>query len=289
MCSSDLVAVAEYVTGKTFDPNWQPKVVNQCAPAKWPTTADFLKGPHWNTWGVNQQNTRFQPAAMAGLDKTGVPKLELQWAFAFPGETLAEAHPSVVDGRLFVGSQNGTVYALDAKSGCIIWTFTAKSGVRNAPLVGARAGGGTAVFFGDTGANMYGVDASTGEAEGAAVQADVTVAFHCAKLGLRVEHLLAHGPGKAAIAAIFQAGARLPGVGRAASVGLAVGAGARGSFSGGGSGAFLVGHAKEGNRRPHGCKPALPRLPACPPRARGLWVDEASPPRDFNRTHRGTY
>ena len=28
------------------------------------------------------------------------------------------------DGRLFVGSQNGTVYALDAKTGCVYWTFS---------------------------------------------------------------------------------------------------------------------------------------------------------------------
>ena len=66
-------------------------------------------------------------------------------------------------GRLFVGSQNGTVYALDAKSGCIIWTFTAQSGVRTAPVFGARTDGpGYSVYFGDTGANVYALDAETG-------------------------------------------------------------------------------------------------------------------------------
>jgi polyvinyl alcohol dehydrogenase (cytochrome) len=55
------------------------------------------------------------------------------------------------------------VYALDAKTGCIIWTFSARSGVRNAPVFGANAaGGGYTVYFGDTGANLYALDAATG-------------------------------------------------------------------------------------------------------------------------------
>ncbi|NIR40968.1 MAG: PQQ-binding-like beta-propeller repeat protein, partial [Actinobacteria bacterium] len=48
----------------------------------------------------------------AGLDAGSVPGLELKWAFAFPGETIAESQPTVVGGRLFVGSRSGDVYAL---------------------------------------------------------------------------------------------------------------------------------------------------------------------------------
>jgi hypothetical protein len=33
------IAVAEYVTGKTYDAAWQPKVVNQCAPGTWGSVA----------------------------------------------------------------------------------------------------------------------------------------------------------------------------------------------------------------------------------------------------------
>ena len=164
MSGPERVAVAEYVTGKTYDANWQPKVVNQCAPAPWPSSADFMKAPHWNGWGVNPQNTRFQPAAMAGLDKTSVPRLELQWAFAFPGETLAEAHPSVVDGRLFVGSRSGDVYAIDARSGCTHWTFRANAAVKG-PMVVAQLPGKSSpfVFFGDISGRAYAVDAANGK------------------------------------------------------------------------------------------------------------------------------
>ena len=98
-----------------------------------------------------------------GLTAADVPKLTLKWAFGFPDATSAWSQPTVAGGRLFVGSQNGTVYALDAKSGCIIWTFSAKSGVRTAPVFGPRTdGSGYTVYFGDTGANVYAVDADTG-------------------------------------------------------------------------------------------------------------------------------
>lgn len=167
------VAVAEYVTGKPYDANWQPQVANRCAASTWPVTADPYSAPHWNGWGVDQQNTRFQPAAMAGIDKTGVAKLELAWAFAFPGETLAEAPPTVVDGRLFVGSRSGTVYALDAKTGCTHWTFQAGSAVKGAILVATLAPGeAPTAFFGDIGGRAYAVNAATGEQRWAIVADD---------------------------------------------------------------------------------------------------------------------
>lgn len=164
------VAVAEYVTGKTYDAAWKPKITNQCAASTWPTSADPYAAPHWNGWGANPQNTRFQPAAMAGLDKAGVGKLELQWAFAFPGETLAEAHSTVIDGRLFVGSRSGDVYALDAKSGCTSWRFRANAAVKGAMLVATLPGKQTPfVFFGDLSGHVYALDAATGQQQWVAV------------------------------------------------------------------------------------------------------------------------
>ena len=37
---------------------------------------------------------------------------------------------------MFVGSQDGTVYSLDAKTGCTIWTFKAQARVRTAIVIG---------------------------------------------------------------------------------------------------------------------------------------------------------
>jgi glucose dehydrogenase len=38
--------------------------------------------------------------------------------------------------RVYVGSNDGTIYALDAKSGCIYWMFQAKALVRGAAVIG---------------------------------------------------------------------------------------------------------------------------------------------------------
>jgi polyvinyl alcohol dehydrogenase (cytochrome) len=80
-----------------------------------------------------------------------------------PDASVAWSQPTVAAGRVFVGSQNGTVYALDARTGCIRWTYAARGGVRTAIAIGPAAASAPSVaYFGDTAANVYGVDAETG-------------------------------------------------------------------------------------------------------------------------------
>ena len=117
----------------------------------------------WNGWGVDLANTRFQPRP--GLSAADLPRLKLKWAFGLPGSTSAYSQPTVVSGRVFVGADTGYVYALDAKTGCVHWSFQAKSGVRNAVVVGPLSAGGRtrlAAYFGDLKANVYALDARTG-------------------------------------------------------------------------------------------------------------------------------
>jgi polyvinyl alcohol dehydrogenase (cytochrome) len=153
-------AVAEYLSGRPLGGDVTGAAFGRCSSV--PALVVAADAPAWSGWSPSTTNTRFQSAEQAGLTEQTVPKLRLKWAFGFPDATSAWSQPTVAGGRLFVGSQNGTVYALDARSGCIIWTFTAKSGVRNAPLFGARGDAGYALYFGDTGANVYALDASTG-------------------------------------------------------------------------------------------------------------------------------
>jgi len=124
--------------------------------------ADALNTPHWNGWGVDPSQHRYQPSGMAQLAPDDVPHLKLKWAFGYPGAGHAFAQPTVVGGRLFVGSQNGKVYSLDARSGCIYWKFDAGKPVRSAIFIGRQAGSWSA-YFGDFGANVYAVDAVTGQ------------------------------------------------------------------------------------------------------------------------------
>ena len=67
-----------------------------------------------------------------GAIPASTPKLALKWAFGFPNGNSAYAQPTVAGGRVFVGAQNGTVYSLDAKTGCTYWTYVAGAGVRGA-------------------------------------------------------------------------------------------------------------------------------------------------------------
>jgi len=118
-------------------------------------------GPYWNGWGVDAANSRLQPAAMAGLTAEQVGRLKLKWAFGFPGGIRALAQPTVVGGRIFVGSDTGKVYSLDAVTGCTYWMFPADATVRTAISIG-RSGTRWAAYFGDQRAQAYAVDASTG-------------------------------------------------------------------------------------------------------------------------------
>jgi len=123
--------------------------------------ADVTKSAAWSGWGPDGTNGRFQSAAAAGLSAAQVPRLALKWAFAFPNGQSAYAQPAVAGGRVFVGSDNGFVYALDAASGCVFWSFRASAAVRTAISVGP-VGARTAIYFGDLKGNVYAVDATSG-------------------------------------------------------------------------------------------------------------------------------
>jgi polyvinyl alcohol dehydrogenase (cytochrome) len=89
----------------------------------------------------------------------------LKWAFGIPHGMTNNAQPTVVSGRVFMATDNGYVYSLDAKSGCVYWSFQNGSIVRNSPMVGAVTGQGAtrwAAFFGDGHANVWALDAQTG-------------------------------------------------------------------------------------------------------------------------------
>ena len=124
--------------------------------------------PHrWNGWGPTVTNTRFQDAAAGGITGAEVPRLRLKWAYGLPREQQPRGQPSVIGGRLFVGSQAGAVYALDAKTGCTHWQFFPEAGLRSATSVGPHempdGRMGYAVYFVDSQAYVYALDADTGE------------------------------------------------------------------------------------------------------------------------------
>ncbi len=138
------------------------RMQNRCAPKP---MADPARGPMWNGWGVDSGNSRYQPAAAAGLTAAQVPNLKLKWAFGFPNGTSAFGQPAVAGGRVFVGSDNGFLYAIDAETGCGHWSFQADGSIRTAVSIGpigTAAAPRFAVYFGDLKGYVYAVDAENG-------------------------------------------------------------------------------------------------------------------------------
>ena len=155
--------VAEYIAGRSLE----SVVVNYPPPACEQTQLNMNQTPAQAGWGVEPTNTRFQAAESGGLSAGNNMELELKWAFAFPNAIQARSQPAVAGGTVFVGSQNGNVYALDAKAGCVRWTFRASAEVRTAIVVSPWSVGDTEarpqIFFGDILARAYAVDARSGE------------------------------------------------------------------------------------------------------------------------------
>src|SRR5688572_2454687 len=158
--------VGEFMGGRplgSLDAGDAKDMPNRCSAN--PPLTDPARSPGWNGWSGDLANTRFQPSAAARLTAADVPRLKLKWAFGFPHGETSSAQPTVVAGRVFAASDNGYLYALDAKTGCVYWSYQQGSIVRNSPTVGAVSGQGGAqwaVFLGDGHAYVHAVDAQTG-------------------------------------------------------------------------------------------------------------------------------
>jgi polyvinyl alcohol dehydrogenase (cytochrome) len=164
LSEKDRRAVAEYIAGQSLDELVEARQAPACDADH---GFDASKTPISTGWGVNPENTRFQTAESAGLDIEDVPGLEVKWAFAFPNAIKARSEPAYGGGAIYVGSQDGTVRALDAKTGCLRWEFKASAEVRTAivisPWEADDANADPSLYFGDLLARAYAISARTGE------------------------------------------------------------------------------------------------------------------------------
>ena len=159
-------AISEWITGKKLKPEsmTDETVAGFCEGA--PGEFSVEEGaPQWNGWGVDLVNSRFQSAEHAGVSPNQVPKLKVKWVFGLPMD-YQTSQPTVVGGRVFIGTMKGRVYSIDAKTGCLHWSMKPRSGVRSSMVVGKLPGSNPpryVVYFGDSEATMYALDAGTGK------------------------------------------------------------------------------------------------------------------------------
>jgi polyvinyl alcohol dehydrogenase (cytochrome) len=159
MIEVERLAVAAYLSSKTGDGR-ELAQANFC-PAKPAPVANATVQDGWDGWGNGPENARYQKHTRVRAEN--VSRLKLKWAFGVPDASTAYGQPTFVQGRLFFGSGDGTVFSLDAKTGCTIWTFRADTTVRTAVTIEGGPPGHDAAYFGDGEANLYALDAGTGK------------------------------------------------------------------------------------------------------------------------------
>jgi polyvinyl alcohol dehydrogenase (cytochrome) len=119
-----------------------------------------LTGPSWNGWGRTLQNTRYQPEP--GINAAEVPRLKVKWAMAMSGNRSGQ--PVIAAGRLFTNDTAGSVYSLNAKTGCAYWRFSAEGPTRSTVSLATITSSPArlAAFFTDAAGYLYAIDANNG-------------------------------------------------------------------------------------------------------------------------------
>jgi outer membrane protein assembly factor BamB len=118
------------------------------------TTTQTPRGADWSQLGngpahlgVNAGETVLTPSTLARVGRA--------WTVSTPQPSGSQ--PTVVDGVVYLGSNDHKVYALDAATGAVLWTAATGGEVHSTPAV---AGG--MVYVGSDDGKVYALDAGTG-------------------------------------------------------------------------------------------------------------------------------
>jgi quinohemoprotein ethanol dehydrogenase len=108
-------------------------------------------------------------SALDRIDRSNVKSLGLEWSLDLPGEQSLEATPLAVDGVLYFTGSHAAVYAVDAASGKLEWTFDPQTWKHNPAklmfMFGVNRGAAYAdgrVFSGTLDGRLIALDAKTG-------------------------------------------------------------------------------------------------------------------------------
>ncbi len=101
----------------------------------------------WPMWRHDQENT--------GTGQSGPMNLTLRWNLTTGGAVISS--PSVVDGKVYVGSNDKNIYCLDALNGSLIWNYPTGGRVKSSPAVVDGK-----VYIGPDDGYVYCLDAENG-------------------------------------------------------------------------------------------------------------------------------
>lgn len=158
-------AVAQFITKRAFGSAEAMAAPKMCTAGQ--SVFDYDQTPAFAGWGLDPASTHSQSDAEAGVTRANAGRLKLKWAVGFPSALRARSQPGIAGGAFYVGSHDGTVYALDAETGCARFTFQAVAEVRTGIVISPWTKGDKAAhpiaYFGDLIGNAYAIDAVTGK------------------------------------------------------------------------------------------------------------------------------
>lgn len=96
------------------------------------------------------------PAHPGVYDSQPPKRLSLKWTFSTNGTIVSS--PAAANGVVYVGSADGSLYAVEAKTGKLRWKFDAHGDVNSSPAVADDT-----VYVVSLDGNLYAVDAATGK------------------------------------------------------------------------------------------------------------------------------
>jgi PQQ-dependent dehydrogenase (methanol/ethanol family) len=118
---------------------------------------------NWLTYWGNYQATHY--SGLTQITPANAGTLRAAWTFAMPGDAVLQTTPLVVDGVMYA-TQPGTVVAVDARTGRLLWRSTRQRKVRNPyeinPFNRGAAIAGDRLFVGTLDAALVALDARTG-------------------------------------------------------------------------------------------------------------------------------
>jgi len=122
----------------------------------------FAAAEPTNTYGLGETNTDWWPMFRHDLRRTAhstskAPNNDqILWSYA-TGSVIGFSSPAVADGKVYIGSWDRNVYALNATNGFRIWNYTTGDSVYSSPAVADDK-----VFISSYDNKVYALNATTG-------------------------------------------------------------------------------------------------------------------------------
>jgi len=119
--------------------------------------ATFLVQTDWSMFGFDTQGTHYNPYENV-LNTTNVSSLTFDWNATTAGHFENNSSPVIANGIVYVGADDGTLYAFDTIKGSVLWTYPSGSRILSSPTVTNGV-----VYFGNDNGNLDALNAITGQ------------------------------------------------------------------------------------------------------------------------------